>query len=455
MTPSGKRYQTFREAFLGGLLAETHDQLPSEIELQSQWFSGAFGKTFSNGIEILEFGEWNHGAGPDFLNAIISFSGTIKKGAIEIDKHPKNWELHKHHLNPAFNECILHLSFQEASSTYFFRTSENREIPSLNLSHLSPNSSLTKHQTAPNLLAHPGTCSAPLADLTKDRLTSLLKEAAMHRAQRKSNQFLSIQRTQGKEQALWQALARTLGYHPNQLAMEVLSQRLPVRTWEPEKMEALLLGAAGFLAPHLHEKAPPESRAYIEQLWVTWWKYRQEKEIHEERSIPWTMNGLRPQNHPHRRVGALATLATHWKTLFSTFQSDLEQGSFVTMNKALAELSHPFWSQHYTLTSSSSSRPIALFGKSRAQDFIINHLLPLQLHQHDSFWDQYEQVKAPPASQPIKTALTRLLGKREDLNSWTKYAWQQQGLLEIYRDFCASQQEGCLHCPFSQQLQQW
>ncbi len=43
---------------------------PDELTWQSRWFSGDFGREFVTGagepVRIVDFGWWNHGAGPDF-----------------------------------------------------------------------------------------------------------------------------------------------------------------------------------------------------------------------------------------------------------------------------------------------------------------------------------------------------------------------------------------------------
>ncbi len=53
--------------------------LPSEIELQSLWFNGQFGRDFTTKdglpIQIIQFGEWNRGQGPDFLRAVAHIGG--------------------------------------------------------------------------------------------------------------------------------------------------------------------------------------------------------------------------------------------------------------------------------------------------------------------------------------------------------------------------------------------
>ena len=50
--------------------------LPAELELQALWFSGAFGRDFTTKegqpVKVVQFGEWNRGAGPDFHHALVA-----------------------------------------------------------------------------------------------------------------------------------------------------------------------------------------------------------------------------------------------------------------------------------------------------------------------------------------------------------------------------------------------
>ena len=70
-------YQSLLSQVIGGIhLAETPPvPLPGELELQALWFAGAFGRDFTDhhgrAVRIIQFGEWNRTAGPDFLRAAI------------------------------------------------------------------------------------------------------------------------------------------------------------------------------------------------------------------------------------------------------------------------------------------------------------------------------------------------------------------------------------------------
>src|SRR6187402_1702130 len=89
---------------------------PSELELQALWFAGAFGRNFrtttGKAVRIVQFGEWNRGAGPDFIQTAIEIDGELRTGPLELDPEAGDWETHGHGVNPAFREVILHVVFQ-------------------------------------------------------------------------------------------------------------------------------------------------------------------------------------------------------------------------------------------------------------------------------------------------------------------------------------------------------
>ncbi|MCB1231439.1 MAG: DUF2851 family protein, partial [Verrucomicrobiae bacterium] len=84
-----------------------------ELELQAQWFAGEFGRDFTSPdgetIEVVQFGHWNRGAGPDFTEAAVKVDGELRRGAIEVDLEATSWEGHGHGENPAFDEVVLHV----------------------------------------------------------------------------------------------------------------------------------------------------------------------------------------------------------------------------------------------------------------------------------------------------------------------------------------------------------
>jgi hypothetical protein len=105
---------------------------PDELAWQSRWFSGDFGREFTTlagePVRVVDFGWWNHGAGPDFRDCVVEIAGTARRGSIEIDLTPRDWEAHGHAVNSAYNDTLLHLFLaKDGEAKFYTRTAENRE----------------------------------------------------------------------------------------------------------------------------------------------------------------------------------------------------------------------------------------------------------------------------------------------------------------------------------------
>jgi len=440
-------------------LAETGAQaLPTELELQALWFAGAFGRDFrtttGKKVRVVQFGEWNRGAGPDFGQVAVEVDGELKTGALELDPEAKDWELHGHDTNPAFGSVVLHVVFQADSRRLFTRTFDHHEVPQVVVSEVQLSDALSrpKREVA---IAHPGRCFSPLKGMPSGAVERLFAEAAAHRAVLKAGRWLLVADAHGRDAALFQATAETLGYGGNSLAMRLLAQRNPlgVLRGDEASTEALLFGTAGFLSVDLHEKAPADTRDYLRGLWDMWWRERASHEAAGERAIPWKTHGQRPANHPHRRVGALAALVRLWPTYRRlAFATPFVAKPLVDF---LHGIQHDFWSHRHTLTSSHAAQRVSLFGRSQALELIANHLAPLAMHEDRMDQRAYHQLRNSAANDKVKRCGIRLFGSSKASLPWMRRVCHHQALLQIYQDFCLEDFSGCHECPFPEQLAQW
>ena len=432
-------------------------RLPEELALQALWFDGLFGDEFTTTdgrpVRIVQLGEWNRAAGPDFLHCAVEIDGERHSGPVELDTHPSDWEAHGHSTNPAFNDVVLHVVFRAEGPESFARTSDHRLVPRVVVprDRIADALDLPRRDVA---VARAGRCSEPLGNHSPESIQRLLTEAARRRAEQKAARFLRTAAVQGRDAALFQALAETLGYRVNRLPMRLLAQRVPVAALRETPPEAVLLGAAGFLDPEMIERAPADTRDHLTALWNDWWKLRARFGAGPERALPWSLAGQRPANHPHRRVAALAVLAARW----AGFRRHAMARPFSpkAVIRYLGELSHPFWDHHYTLASKPTARPLALVGRDRALELLANHLVPLALHEDPHFsWDDYLRLPSPAANTKIKRACLRLFGDRDDLAQILRPLAHHQAILEIYHDFCLEDDSDCSECPFPEQLGLW
>lgn len=457
MTPvAAASYGELLEAVFGSPAVAEPESLPglerppSELELQSRWFSGDFGTSFTTlsgqRVEVVQFGVWNHAAGPDFLEAAVEIAGRRLRGAVELDLEARDWERHGHALNPAYEQTVLHVFFaQPPGARFFTRTCSHREVAQVCLSAegVGPPARLAAE-------ARCGRCSYPLQDWPPEKVEALLRMAARHRLTRKGRRLERLAALHGAEQALFQELAGALGYRHNQLPMTVLAQRLPLKMLHEHGAgaEALLFGVAGFLESRIYEAAAPDTRDYLRGLWAAWWKHRDE--FAGSGPLRWHAGGSRPANHPQRRIGALATAVAAWRRLAPALRRGAEAGA-----RELALLEHPYWSHHFTLTSRRLERPLALIGSSRIREIVANLLLPLEIARSPQAWESYERLPAATGNEKSRRAALRLLGRRPDAARFSRRLHQQQGLLQLYDDFCLQDSSDCAECPFPEQLARW
>lgn len=430
--------------------AETDPEtaLPGELEVQALWQAGLLGnsgQTLRHGqVRILDFGEWNRSAGPDFLRAEIEIGGARMRGDIEIDPTARDWERHGHGANPDFNNVILHVVLSPPPQGWYTRNEQHIDIPILPVEAQQIRAAMGQSVPLPADAA--GLCREPLNDMPAESIRRLLQAAAAYRAHNKRRLFCRKAEVVGADQAWFEAFAETLGYRINKLPMQLLARRAPLSSLR-RKAESILFGTAGFLLPMLPEQTDNAARDYHRKVWDSWWPLREEFALGEERHLPWRYAPLRPANHPHRRVAALALIAMRWAEI----KQHLSAQAATTLTRMLTGLKHDYWSERCSLPSAVMKTKTALIGSDRVKDFLVNHVY---VQDEASFaWQTYLSLRHRDVPQRVKLTARHLFGEREDVLSLLPLMYVQQALLQIDADFCAP--TGCNRCLFPEQLCQW
>ena len=376
--------------------------------------------------------------------------GTPVRGSIEIDPEAQDWERHGHGTNPDYDGVVLHVCARDAGKEFFTRTSQHREVPRIRLDAVAYSNGPPPDSQP---VAKPGRCSAPLRELDSEKLREVLEGAAQHRLRKKSARLARLATLHGDDEALFQALAVTLGYKNNKLPFTVIAQRLPLAFLRRRKddLDAILFGAAGFLDAADFTAFDMETRAYLRNLWERWWKLRGQFSALTLDADSWRLASVRPANHPQRRLAALGEIVRHWQKISSL----VKDGEVASIREFLEGLRDEYWDFHYTLTSRKSPKRMALVGESRVNDILANVIYPLVIASHPERWKDYLKLPAPMVSRTVKIAALRLLGENNDAKPILKKAAYQQGLLQIYEDFCMRDNTECAQCLFPEQTVKW
>jgi len=445
------RYATTRAAALREEPLLTVPRELTELELQAHWFAGDFGRDFTTTagerVRVVQFGVWNREAGPDFSEAAISLNGAEPvRGAIEFDPDVRDWERHGHATNPDYESVVLHVFARTGGGEFFTRTAGHRNVPQvlLNPAILLGDAPLALPE------AKLGRCAGPLRELPEEKAREVVLAAAQFRVRRKAAALARLTELHGADEALFQALAAALGYKSNKLPFTLLAQRLSLKLLRKAEADALLFGVSGFLPSDLGGYDTP-TRSYLRGLWERWWPRRAEFERLSIAPQLWRLGGQRPMNHPQRRLAALAQIVAHWPKI-RTLRDKCEPEA---IHEFFAKLTDEYWDFHYTVTSKQTAKRMALVGESRVTEMLANFFYPLAIAQDETRWIGLKNLRATQTNQRVEVAALRLFGDEPRGREFLKSVALQQGLLQIYEDFCVRDASDCARCLFPRQIRQW
>lgn len=465
MIVSSEQYRQWREQ--GGATLGLQDSptrsIPPERWLQELWAHqrirrDALRTCDDQPLVVLHPGFWNREAGPDFLRAVLQVGNQSSvSGDIEIDLHSTGWKSHGHAGNAAYANVILHVVWEAPTQPPTLPTLALRpylDAPVEELQTWAGGAS----ELPPEWLE--GQCCAPLRELPRDEVEEVLRQAAVVRLQTKGYQFRARARAAGWHQALWEGVFRALGYKQNAWPMQRLAELLPLAretAVDPDNVreawEARLLGLSGLLPKE------PTQGTRARRLWDRWWRDRGSFNQHIVPSALWRLNGVRPANHPQRRIALAAAwvASSRWETQIEEwFRTSREtpdpEDSLLTL---LRPETDGFWRRHYTLTSRELPEAPPLLGAGRVNDLAVNVLLPWFWARAEAGGDaalasQVERMfltwPAGEDNATLKLARSRLFGPTSP--ELRRSAAVQQGMLQVVRDFCANANALCEGCRF-------
>ena len=426
----------------------------TERHLQAVWFDPQYRPahlTTADGevISVTHPGRWNLEAGPDFLDAslVVGPDRRTLRGDVEVHIHPTDWEHHAHGNDPLYRRVIAHACYWpgrlpentlpraavqialkpalEADPTFFF---ENIDV--------------TAYPYAVPPPAHPHN-PPPLANLPAADCTAFLAAAGQERLRRKSATISDLIAREGLGQPIFEGVLTALGYQHNRGACRRLARLITLDRLREESQGnadaayALLLGVAGLMPRTADPQWDPNTRRFIRTLWDAWWKMQSRWESRRLPKTAWRLAGLRPQNHPARRLAAAASL-------FSTPTPLHEQlvklptknpARWLDAVQSLLDATMPYWSLRLAIGGKRTTAPVALLGAPRKSAIILNVLLPYLAANHIDVHHLLNVIPSEDSNQLLRQTAHQLFGPDHNPAIYAG-GLQQQGLLQLFHDFC-------------------
>lgn len=392
-------------------------------------------------LEILSPGQENPDSGPDFLAASVRIGDTVWVGNVEIHVRSSQWFAHKHHVDKAYGNIILHVVYVYDKEVHDQNGKPIHHLEAKgNFDHRLQNN---YSQLINNRNWIP--CEKHLHNQDAFILNHWLWRMAISRLERKAHDFNHFidYFSQHKEKALLFMLARSLGGKINATGFGMLIQRIPYEILLRNHdsiltLEALLFGQAGMLEKHFHEGYPTKLQQEYRYLKK---KYELPQALNYE---IWKYAKMRPGNFPDLRIAQLGMMLH--KSRGQLFRETIRNKDVSEATNLLAVTPSPYWLTHYRLDKPIKKK-ICAIGVGTIQNILINTIAPLLLLMaKGSFGVQSTEPaleildKLPPENNKIIRKWLQIL----PVDARPGNAAMTQGLLELQKFYCLPKK--CLRC---------
>ena len=410
----------------------------------------------NNGIfNVIYPGNPNTDSGPDFTNAvIITKTGVLLRGDIELHVRSSDWHAHEHDHNPDYNSVILHVVMWDNSKTPT-KLQNGKTVQTISLSnYIDYPVDKIQHLINAPFFTHEQ-CHDTVTMLGENHTKTIISKAGLKRFRLKSLSFEDKLKKQDASQVLYTGIMRALGYSKNCDPFEELSYMLPynritryISTHRSISaiplITSLLLGSAGLLPSQQQCNLTKESTTALSELDYIWNDLGYSCPALKSK---WRFFRVRPDNYPTRRIIALAYLLDRYR------EHGLLNGVIQLVQDTDCKNIPGTLLRGFTVdTYDSNLAKSALIGQGRAKEIVVNVILPFALAWsrisadralYTHVFDLYMHFPRLDENH-LTRRMKRLLWKCSIPDS----ALLQQGLIHIHTAFCTD--HSCNQCPLGQ-----
>ncbi|HSI69867.1 MAG TPA: DUF2851 family protein [Gillisia sp.] len=400
-----------------------------------------FGRAFTvkgEPVTLIDPGMANLNSGPDFFNAKLKIGEQLWAGNVEIHINSSHWYQHHHEQDPAYDNVILHVVWDDDMEIY---RNDNSLIPTMELKELVSPGTLNQYREL--LLAPNGrwiNCETDFSQVDDFELNNWLERLYLERLESKAKVLhdLLVKTGNDWEAVLFRLLAKNFGLKVNGGAFLSMAQSFDfkvVRKCRDSKLmlEALFLGQSGQLENDKEDAyflQLKEEYQYIQK------KYRLDNKYVERPKY----FRLRPDNFPGLRLAQLAAIYHEVPHLFSAV---INASSVKELRDIFVMEPAAFWNTHYTFEKSHTAKKKKL-SAAFVDLLIINTLLPVRF-SYEKLTGTGDPSVIISMIEDLKAEKNSVIDKFNSIRPGSaRTALASQALLQLKQHYC--DKNACLQC---------
>ncbi|MEN8191652.1 MAG: DUF2851 family protein [Bacteroidota bacterium] len=478
----------------------------NENQLHQIWINQSFNSKLNtlsgDSVTVLDPGTHNSDqAGPDFMNARIRIGNLVYVGDIEIDNDYNNWKSHGHNIDIKHNKVILHISLTNKSNHHYVYTKDGRKVPTVCLSKYLDRELISKIKSGKNEEKRFSKvnlkCTSTSSGVDFNTKKKYLADLGINRISHKSNRIyyrlkeltylseLNIKEPvvkydlhadfeskkftheDFKDKLIWQQLFyellfEALGYTKNKAIMLHLAQAINIEYLSGLSLngnfglalESIMFNVSG-LMPEIRNLPKEEVSDYTMDLFRYWEKIGDTYDGEKFNETDWHFFRTRPQNFPTIRIAGgvkYLEMILHDNMITTIIKKIEEIRNISVLIKSLRTLlvvrSRGFWKTHFVFDQPSKQEIKYFVGISRADEIIINVIIPFFMVYFDVFGNKALSKKVLSIynsfDQKFSNKIIEEVAEGIETQELLKKSIYAQGMIELFRNYCSK--DKCLEC---------
>ncbi|MDP4281747.1 MAG: DUF2851 family protein [Bacteroidota bacterium] len=393
-------------------------------------------------LVIVDPGEHNRNAGPDFLNARVKIGSTLWAGNVEMHIHASDWFRHQHQFDSAYDNIILHVVHNDDMPV---RNGHNIPVPTLEIYDQYPPEIFEKYE---DFIGNHNwiPCEKLIHDTDPFHFIQWSPALMTERLEDRCKRFAMTLENYAYDwdETFYFHLAHAFGFRINATPFEMLAHSLPLKILLKHKdnlfqLESLLFGQSGMLINNFSSEYPRQLD----------WEYQFLKHKYGLQPLNpsiWKFLRLRPSNFPTIRIAQLAMCIYQSKNLLARVLHAESTSELVNLFSVRAS---DYWNDYFLFDKLSTHRH-KILGPASVHLLLLNLVIPFIFFYGDYRGISDYKEKGLQMLEELPGEMNSELGHWKALGLPVFNAMQTQSLIQLKEKYCDLKK--CLECRIGIQL---